>query len=48
MRFFSYGAIGFIEVLENLGPRRLVIATAGHAVDDAPWIKFKDSDSANT
>ena len=32
---FSFGTLGFVGIIENLGPPRHVLMTAGHVADDA-------------
>lgn len=31
---FSFGTLGFVGIIENLGPPRHVVVTAGHVVDN--------------
>ncbi|PGH23548.1 hypothetical protein AJ80_02328 [Polytolypa hystricis UAMH7299] len=38
---FSFGTAACIGTLENIGPKRYVIATAGHVVDDAPSLDIQ-------
>lgn len=42
---FSFGTLGFVGTIENLGPQRNVLVTAGHVVDDAPSILIHGTDS---
>ncbi|KAM5476748.1 hypothetical protein MauCBS54593_000018 [Microsporum audouinii] len=41
---FSFGTVGYVAVIEELGERRLVLVTAGHVVDDARTIRIQDEE----
>lgn len=41
---FSFGTLGFVGTLENLGPQRHVLVTAGHVVDDALSVLIHGTD----
>lgn len=41
----SFGTLGFVGTIENLGPQRHVLVTAGHMVDDAPSILIHGTDN---
>ena len=44
---FSFGTLGFVGIIENLGPPRHVLVTAGHVVDDARYILIHGTDNKN-
>lgn len=41
---FSFGTLGFVGTIENLGPQRHVLVTTGHVTDEAPFILIHDTD----